>query len=298
LEQANKKKNMVQLAFCNYIHENKGRSMVIDDIGQRLSTHISYRRIISLVPSTTETLFSLGLGDRLVGCTRFCVHPVQGLQDIPKVGGTKDIDIENIQEQNPDLVIANAEENTTTIFEDIRKCGIPLYVAFPKTIIEALEDLLRLGMLLGVPERSKKIHSQILTARSSIPTHPTFSFAYLIWRNPWMAITDDCFISDMISQFGGKNIFTFSQINTRYPEIQPEELQKSDVVFLSSEPFPFQQKHIDELQKQTSLVRERFQLIDGELSSWHGSRMLQTFLNAQNFINRDAISCLSALGRM
>ena len=113
-----------------------------------------------------------------------------------------------------------------------------------------------------------------------------------------MAITDTCFISDMISQFGGKNIFTFSQMNTRYPEILPEVLQKADVVFLSSEPFPFQQKHIDELHKQTSLARERFQLIDGELSSWHGSRMLQTFLNAQSFINHDTISCLSALGRM
>ena len=240
----------------------------------------------------------MGLGDRLVGRTRFCVHPAKDIQGIPKVGGTKDIDIEKIQRQNPDLVIANAEENTTTIFEDIRKCGIPLYVAFPKTIQEALEDLLRLGILLGIPEKSKKVHDQILTARNSIPTYPKFSFAYLIWRKPWMSITDDCFISDMISQFGGRNIFTFSQMNTRYPEIRSEDLQKADVVFLSSEPFPFQPKHIDELHKQTSVEKERFQLIDGELSSWHGSRMLKTFLNAQSFINPDAISCLSALGRM
>ena len=185
--------------------------MIIDDIGQQLSTDIFYNRIISLVPSTTETLFSLGLGDRVVGCTRFCVHPQPHVRNITKIGGTKDINIDRIQELQPDLVIANAEENTKEIFEDLQKHNIPLYVAFPQTVSDALRDLLRIGNLLGVAERSEKIHSHIIQAKKSLPPYPDFTFAYLIWRKPWMAITDACFISDMITQFGGRNILSFQK---------------------------------------------------------------------------------------
>ena len=113
-----------------------------------------------------------------------------------------------------------------------------------------------------------------------------------------MAITDACFISDMITQFGGRNIFEFSKIHTRYPEISLEDLKDADVVFLSSEPFPFQKKHVDEIHQNTSFRKQKCQLINGELSSWHGSRMLQTFLQPQDFINPNAISSLIDKGRM
>ena len=272
--------------------------MIIDDIGQQLSTDISYNRIISLVPSTTETLFSLGLGDRVIGCTRFCVHPQPLVHSITKIGGTKDINIDRILELQPDLVIGNAEENTKEIFENLQKYNVPLYVAFPQTVSDALQDLLRMGDLLGVSKHSIKIHYQIIQAKKSLPPYPDFTFAYLIWRKPWMAITDACFISDMITQFGGQNIFEFSKAHTRYPEISLEELKEADVVFLSSEPYPFQKKHVDELHQSTSLSKQKFQLINGELSSWHGSRMLQTFLQPQDFINPNAISSLVNKERM
>jgi ABC-type Fe3+-hydroxamate transport system substrate-binding protein len=272
--------------------------MIIDDIGQQLSTDICYNRIISLVPSTTETLFSLGLGDRVVGCTRFCVHPQPNIRSITKIGGTKNINIDRIQKLQPDIILANAEENTKEIFEELRKYNFPLYIAFPQKVSDALQDLLRMGNLLGVSERSTEIHSQITQAKKSLPPYPDFTFAYLIWRQPWMAITDVCFISDMITQFGGRNIFEFSKIHTRYPEISLEDLKKADVVFLSSEPYPFQKKHIEELHQSTSFPKRNFQLIDGELSSWHGSRMLQTFLQPHNFIDPDAISSLICKRRM
>ena len=113
-----------------------------------------------------------------------------------------------------------------------------------------------------------------------------------------MAITDACFISDMIVQFGGQNIFEFSKTHTRYPTINLEDLQSADVIFLSSEPYPFQEKHIEELHQSTSLAKKKFQLIDGELSSWHGSRMLQTFLHARHFIDPNTISSLIRTRRM
>ncbi len=266
--------------------------MIIDDIGQQLTTDIFYKRIISLVPSTTETLFSLGLGDRIVGCTRFCVHPQPDVRSITKIGGTKDINIDRIQELQPDIILANAEENTKEIFEELRNYNFPFYVAFPRTVYDALQDLLRMGNLLGVSERSKEIHSQITQAKKSLPSYPNFTFAYLIWRKPWMAITDACFISDMISQFGGRNIFEFSKTRTRYPEISLEDLKQADVIFLSSEPYPFKNKHIEELHQSMSFSKRKFQLINGELSSWHGSRMLQTFLQPHNFIDPNAISSL------
>ena len=272
--------------------------MIIDDIGQQLSTDIFYNRIISLVPSTTETLFSLGLGDRVVGCTRFCVHPQPDIRNITKIGGTKDINMDRIQDLQPDLILANAEENTKEMFDVLRKNNFPLYVPFPQTVSDALQDLLRIGNLLGVSKLSTKIHSRIIHAKKSLPTYPDFTFAYLIWRKPWMAITDTCFISDMIAQFGGRNIFEYSKIHTRYPEISLEDLKKADVVFLSSEPYPFQDKHVEELHQSTLFPRQKFQLIDGELSSWHGSRMLQTFLQPQHFINPNTISSLTSKGRM
>ena len=259
--------------------------MVIDDIGQQLSTDITYRRIISLVPSTTETLFSLGLQDRIVGCTRFCVHPFEKTRLIPKVGGTKDIDIQRILDIQPDLIVANAEENTQEIFVEIQNHNIPLYVAFPKTVHEALQDLLRIGQLLQIPDIALDLHTKIQTAKKRL-TPQTFSFAYVIWRNPWMVVSDDCFISDMIAQFGGRNIFDHRCYPTRYPQIELQQLKNADVVFLSSEPFPFQHKHVEELQQQIGIEQHKIQLIDGELMSWHGSRMLQAFVQSQFISNK------------
>ena len=258
--------------------------MVIDDIGQQLSTDITYRRIISLVPSTTETLFSLGLQDTIVGCTRFCVYPYDKIRLLPKVGGTKDIDIQRILDLQPDLIVANAEENTQEIFVEIQKHNIPLYVAFPKTVHEALEDLLRLGELLQVSDIALDLHTKIQKAKKQLISH-TFSFAYVIWRNPWMVVSNDCFISDMIAQFGGQNIFDHTRYPNRYPQIELQELKRADVVLLSSEPFPFQDKHVEELQ-QIGIEHHKIQLIDGELMSWHGIRMLRAFVQPQLFAKK------------
>lgn len=240
------------------------------------------QRIISLVPSTTETVFALGCGEKLVGRTRFCVHPKEQLQTKPKVGGTKDIALDRILKLKPDLVLANVEENTPEIFSMLEAENIPVYAAFPRNTSEALEDLEKTGKLLGVHRQALAWCQRIQKEQEALTPH-SFRYCYLIWRKPWMAVGHKTFISAMLSELGGENLVTTHK--ERYPEIRPEELVDldADYILLSSEPFPFQEKHKIELAELSGLPKERFVFVDGEMCSWHGVRMAQAFpwLNAQ-----------------
>ena len=140
--------------------------------------------------------------------------------------------------------------------------------------------------MLQVSDIALDFVTKIQEAKSKLQ-YQTFSFAYLIWRNPWMVVSQDCFISDMITQFGGRNIFVHTDHHNRYPEIELQELKTADVVLLSSEPYPFRNKHKEELHERTGIAKHRIQLVDGELMSWHGSRMLQAFLKTQLFSNKE-----------
>ena len=253
--------------------------LILDARGQQHKAPVQSDRIVSIVPSTTETLFDLGCGQRVVGATRFCIHPKEKLRSITRVGGTKNILWDKVLDLNPDLIIGNAEENTKEIFSKIDALGLNCYVPFPKTVQESLEDLLNMGHLLGQLEQAQQLHkeiSQLINKTNSTP----FSYAYLIWKKPWMAAGTDTFISDVLAHFGGINLINSTHfINTRYPNItqQLELLKGADKIFLSSEPYPFREKHISSLMSSTGLSRSQFQLIDGELCSWHGSRMKQAF---------------------
>lgn len=244
---------------------------VYDARGQAVTLPHPPQRIVSLVPSTTETLFALGCGDRVVGVTRFCVHPAERLDGIVKVGGTKDLEVERLRALRPDLVLANAEENTREIFAAVE--GIcPLYVAFPRTVDEALADLTMTGRLTGTEPAAAAHHARVVAARRRLRPAP-FSFAYLIWQKPWMAAGGDTFISQMLAEVGGHN--AFADQPERYLELTPEALaaKAPDVVLLSSEPFPFKDRHRAELAEATGLPPERLVLVDGEYCSWHGVRM-------------------------
>lgn len=248
---------------------------ITDKRGRELSLREPPQRIVSLVPSTTETLFGLGCGDRVVGVTRFCVHPSERLGGLVKVGGTKNLDAERLRELRPDLVLGNAEENTREIFETVD--GIcPLYVSFPRDVDGALDDLLAVGALTGSTVQAQAWHERISAARAALPSHP-FTYAYLIWRNPWMAVNGETFIAAMLAEAGGKNVFAAQ--SERYFSLTLEALAEAspDVVFLSSEPFPFKARHRAELSAETGLPVERFALVNGEYCSWHGVRMAEAF---------------------
>ena len=235
------------------------------------------QRIISLVPSQTEWLFDLGLGDRIIGITKFCVHPDDLIKTKEIIGGTKNINIEKIISLKPDLIIANKEENVKDQVEALQKYS-PVYVSDVNNYEDACVMMLQIGLLNGrgmiaeawLREMDDKF-SKLLT-QIEISSALNFKTAYLIWRKPYMAASGGTFISDMLKRCGLQNVFSHL---TRYPEITVKDLQNShcQLLLLSSEPYPFQQKHMQELQ--SHLPNTRILLVDGEMFSWYGSRLLQ-----------------------
>jgi len=233
-------------------------------------------RIVSLCPSLTELVFDLGLGDSLVGATKFCVHPAEGVHRIEKVGGTKTPKIERIVELRPDLVLLNEEENRLEDAEALRDTGLSCHITFPKTAIETAAMVRSIGEATGRPEEAERIaraiEEAVRRAREGSEGLPAVHYAYLIWREPLMSVSGDTFISDLLGLACGEN--AFGDRPKRYPVVEAEELAAAGLhaVLLSTEPFPFQERHIDEVSRQTGLAPEIFHIVDGEMLSWHGSR--------------------------
>lgn len=247
--------------------------MIVDGRGRPCDLEGVPQRIVSLVPSTTETLHDLGAAERVVGITKYCVHPRPWVDGVEKVGGTKKVDVQRIAALQPDLILANCEENTREIFDALDPVA-PLYAAFPRTVDEAIADVTRTGALVGCPEAAARWRADIESAREEARAAArTFRYAYLIWRKPWMAVSADTFIAALLAEVGGVGVF--AEHDDRFPAVTAAELSGADpdVVMLSSEPFPFQDKHRAELAAATGLPIERFVLVDGELLSWHGTRM-------------------------
>lgn len=233
-------------------------------------------RIISLCPSLTELVFDLGSGDELVGRTRFCIHPADRVGPVERVGGTKNPKIDRIIALAPDLVLMNEEENRAEDAEALRAAGIAVHASMPRTAEETAAMVRSIGGMIerGTAAESiaRDIETRAARVRAGAATRAPVTFAYLIWRDPWMTVSDDTFVSALLSLPGGRNVFGAQA--GRYPTISPDELSAADpdLVLLSSEPFPFREIHADELARLTGLSRGRFHLVDGELLSWHGSR--------------------------
>jgi len=230
------------------------------------------KRIISLVPSQTELLFDLGLDEEVVGITKFCVHPENWFRTKARVGGTKQLHLEKIKELQPDLIIANKEENLQQQIEELEK-DFPVWISNINNLDDAVEMIELIGEITNKQSKAKQIIIQINECFSQLKTQNSkLETCYLIWQNPYMTIGGDTFINDMMSRAGFQNIF---QNQKRYPEITIEQLKAANckLLLLSSEPFPFKQKHIDELQP--LLPNTKIILVDGEMFSWYGSRLLK-----------------------
>lgn len=233
-------------------------------------------RIVSLCPSLTELVFDLGRGDSLVGVTKFCVHPADGVRAIEKVGGTKTPKVDRIIELRPDLVLLNEEENRAEDAEALEAGGLACHISFPRTTVETAAMVRSIGGAVdraGAAESiARAIEEAARRARDASKGLPTIRFAYLIWREPLMSVSGDTFISDMLGLAGGENLF--ADRPKRYPVVEVEEIAgaRPDAVLLSTEPFPFREKHVGEISRQTGLAPEIFHIVDGELLSWHGSR--------------------------
>ena len=227
-------------------------------------------KIISLVPSITETLFDFGLtADEVIGRTKFCIHPSDLVKNVEVIGGTKNLNIEKIRTLKPDLIIANKEENEKLQVEELMK-DFKVWV----TDIETLEDnqkfIFELGTILSKENLALDLNQKIASVFTDFKVSKPKKVAYLIWKGPYMTVGSDTFINEVLEKLGFENQF---KNRKRYPEISVEELKDADLIFLSSEPFPFQQKHIDELQLESP--NNEITLVDGEAFSWFGTHLMK-----------------------
>jgi ABC-type Fe3+-hydroxamate transport system substrate-binding protein len=242
-----------------------------DMLGRELEISFPPKRIVSLVPSQTELLHDLGLEDEVVGITKFCVHPENWFRSKTRVGGTKQVHYDRIEALQPDLILANKEENTEEIVNALAG-KYPVWVSDIHDMNEALQMIAAIGDITGKTEKAQEIVTGIRTSFLALqPAVNVANVAYFIWRDPWMSVGADTFISHMIAEMGWQNVFANK---TRYPEISFEELAaaKPDLVLLSSEPYPFKEKHIAEIQ--AVVPHAKVLLVDGEMFSWYGSRLL------------------------
>ncbi|MFN7435086.1 MAG: ABC transporter substrate-binding protein [Bacteroidota bacterium] len=253
-----------------------------DQLQRTISFNYPPRRIVSLVPSQTELLFDLGLDEQIVGITKFCVHPSDKVKAKTKVGGTKNFNLDTIRLLQPDLIIGNKEENYQTGIEALEK-EFPVWMSDIVTLQDTLGMIQSVGKLTEKSLEADLLVERIRNSFSSIERHPTCSVLYLIWKSPWMAAGKLTFIDSMLSAVGLKNVVE----ETRYPELLDAKIQalNPEVVFLSSEPYPFKERHVAELKN--LLPNSTIQLVDGEMFSWYGSRLVKAadYFNGLRFIS-------------
>ncbi len=237
------------------------------------SLTIAPKRIISLVPSQTALLHSLGLDEEVIGITKFCIHPREWFDNKTRIGGTKALNIDKIIELQPDLIIANKEENVKDQVEMLAE-KFPVWMTDVNNLDDAIQMITDIGSLTHKNNEADKINSRIFESFSSIKnTEKQIPAAYLIWKNPYMTIGGDTFIHDMMDKAGFSNVFGQKK---RYPEISIEQLRESGckMILLSSEPYPFKEKHIEELEAELPDVKAV--IADGEMFSWYGSHLLSS----------------------
>lgn len=256
---------------------------IVDQLKRKVVLH-SYlpKRIISLVPSQTELLHDLGLEEEVIGITKFCVHPQTWFRSKTRVGGTKNVNIEKVKALQPDLILANKEENVKEQIEALEKIA-PVWVSDVSNLEDAVDMIENVGLLTNKSKQVKTVYENILYSFSKLETvNQQLATCYLIWRNPYMTIGGDTFINDMLKRCGLQNVFEQEQ---RYPEIILEQLKEHDVqlVLLSSEPYPFREKHIKEIR--AVLPSVKILMVDGEMFSWYGSRLLYAVQYFKELIN-------------
>ncbi|MFN7118362.1 MAG: ABC transporter substrate-binding protein [Saprospiraceae bacterium] len=231
------------------------------------------RRIVSLVPSQTELLYALGLREEVVGITKFCVHPAEWFRTKKRVGGTKQLHLEQIAALQPDLIIGNKEENERVQIEALAE-KFPVWMSDIQTLDDALQMILHIGELVNKTDAARQLTNAIQQNFSTLPKpEPPLRAVYFIWQNPYMIAGNATFIHEMLQRAGFDNAFKHL---SRYPEITLDELVAAnpEVILLSSEPYPFKDQHFAMFQQVCPLAV--VQLVDGELFSWYGSRLLHS----------------------
>lgn len=249
-----------------------------DAVGQRHAPAGPDARIVSLVPSLTELVFELGLGDRLVGRTGFCVHPHEALRGVPKVGGTKDVKLERIRELAPTHVLVNMDENRRETVDALAAFVPHIVVTHPNTPQDNLPLFALLGGIFGAEDAAARLADELRAALAeAVALRRTLAderVLYLIWREPWMTVARDTYIAATLAEVGWHTLPAVEGGETgaaRYPAFDWGAPWLADVarVLLSTEPYRFREAHLPEVE---ALARRPALLVDGEMVSWYGSR--------------------------
>jgi len=258
----------------------------IDAAGHAHAPAGANARIVSLVPSITELLFSLGLGAQVVGRTGFCIHPRAAVRDVPKVGGTKDVKLDALRALNPTHVIVNVDENDLSTFQKIHEFAPHVIVTHPNAPEDNMALYRLLGEIFDVRARAEQLVEELqreLTACRAT-AWPDERVLYLIWKDPWMAVASDTYIARTLACVGWHVTIPPGGWSgaARYPVIPDisEAAQTVARVLLSSEPFMFRPPHVAELKSQLGVPID---LIDGEMTSWYGSRAIPGLTYLRNF---------------
>jgi len=271
---------------------------VADELGFKVELPHRPERIVSLVPSWTETLFAFGLKDRIVGVTRFCVEPPETAA-VPRIGGTKNPDINAIAQLTPDLVIANAEENRREDIELLRSRGIAVFTTYPRKIASAVESIMKLGSVVQCELQANMMARGIVREVSAIETELgawtklRFRAFCPIWKNPWMSFNADTYAHDVLRMLGFNNIF--ASAGERYPRTTIDEAigLRPDFVLLPDEPYEFRAKDVDELKPQLPPpLSRRVVLINGRDLHWYGVHMLTGLRSLARLLARVRASAL------
>ncbi len=254
---------------------------VVDAAGRRVRLPVFPSRIIPLVPSITETLFVLGLDERLVGVTRYCTEPPASVAQKPKVGGQKDPDLKTIQSLQPDLVVANMEENRREDIEALAAMGIAVYTTFPRTVAEGIGMIRDLGRVTQTEKKAAVIARSLEELYREISAEATkrrpLRVFCPIWRRPYMSINRDTYVHDVLRTCGGENIFAGK--SERYPQISLEEVAdlKPEVILLPDEPYRFLPRHVVDFEPFRDAIPARVtgrtHFVDGKMLSWYGPRI-------------------------
>jgi ABC-type Fe3+-hydroxamate transport system substrate-binding protein len=251
---------------------------VRDDVGRRVALAQPAQRIVSLVPSLTETIFALGAGEAVVGVTRYCTEPVGRVERVERVGGTKNPDLARIRALNPDLVLMNAEENRKEDFEALEQAGLQVFVSFSHRVRAVVELLHRLGILAGAVAAAEcmaaELHQALVETERS-DAAPRVRVFCPIWKNPWMSFNRDTYADDMLWTAGGLNVCRDRA--ERYCTVTLEEVAAAqpEVILLPDEPYVFCDKDrasLAPLDDTPAHKAERIHFIDGKALSWYGPR--------------------------
>jgi ABC-type Fe3+-hydroxamate transport system substrate-binding protein len=267
--------------------------MVVWRFGDRPGEPLSERaqqtgpvRIVSLVPSLTELLFALGLGPQVVGRTGFCVHPAHAVRAVPKVGGTKSVDVEAVLALSPTHLIVNVDENERPTVERLARDVPEVVVTHPLTLADNLALYECFGERFGREREARRLADRFHEARQALAAQhwPQRDAVYLIWKDPWMTVAPDTYIADMLAQVGLRALAPESQ--RRYPQVdwaqwsawnsaRASHSDTSAVVLFSSEPYRFSAQHAQAFAQQQGIDPQRCVLVDGEMLSWYGPRAIE-----------------------